>query len=566
MTAFETDIEFGDDPEPRKFSLRGRQPEWLETIDTDLPLHRKVLVVAPGGIGKSSIMGQLALRYHHRGLKTLVLANRDKLAHQTAGRISAETGIEVGIEMGEYHASPFDPIVVASVQTLGRMNRLTGFSPDNFGLLLCDECHFSMAAQYQRIMSYFHYGAESLDELWEPPVEYKPKALIAGFTATPYIGERRTLGDFYNHISVNYSYLEAVQEGWLVGPRQISIPIKVDLRKYKAKNTPTGMDFSSADLSEALEPIIEELADQCVSIGHDRKAMHFLPSVQCARMMSEALNRRGLESVYVSGECVDGDEKTDWFQAAGPGTSLCNAQIYGFGIDFPDVDCIGWFRATLSRAFYIQGIYRASRVLKGVVDGLDTAEERVAAIAASTKKDYLVIDPLFVHDRIDLLDAYDLYTDKPEVKEKMKAVGDLSPEAAEKAERDFLKSLAKEAKKHAKKKARIIDPLAWAISVGDETLVDWVPVTSWDSGSPTKGQLDFLARQGIDVSKITYKGMAQKIIGRVLNRMKLGLASAHQLSFLKQLGIADPDAPSMTAAEASAVIDKVLAEKRTRHE
>lgn len=558
MTAIE-EIDWLGEPALPTFQLRGRQQEWLDAIDADLPKYFKVLVVAPGGIGKSSLMGQLALRYAERGLKTLVLANRDRLAQQTAGRIRQETGLEVDIEMADSHASPYAPVVVASVQTLGRLNRLTGFATEHFGLVLADECHFALADQWQRVMKYFHHGDESLAEDWvEPaPGQYEPKALIAGFTATPYIGERRSLGQFFNHISVNYTYIEAVDDGWLVAPKQISIPVTADLRKYKARSTPNGMDFSAADLSEAMIPIIEGLADQVVKLAADRKAMHFLPSVECARMMSEALNRRGMPSVYVSGECVDGDDKTDWFRNAGMGTALANAQIYGFGIDFPDVNCIGWFRATLSKAFYIQGVYRASRILPGVIDGLSTAEERKAAIAGSAKPDYLIIDPLFVHDRIELCDAYDLFTDKPEVKQRMKE-DELSTEAAKRGERDFLAALEKEARKHARKKARVIDPLAWATSLSQEKLASYKPEKAWEMRPISAGQKQLLGRFHVDVSKVQNAGLANKMISIILTRSKAGLANPMQLDFLHRLGVSDEEASRMTEDEARNRIDGIL--------
>jgi superfamily II DNA or RNA helicase len=512
----------------------------------------------------TTLFAALAERFHARGFKTLVLENRDKLVRQTADRIHKETGIDVDVEMGSDHASPFAPIVVASVQTLGRVNRLTGFASDHFGLIVVDECHFSLADQFQRVMAYFHYGPDSLAEEWERPEDgtYQPVAKIAAFTATPDIGERRSLMDYYQYRSVNYSYLEAIEEGWLVRAVQESIPIKIDLRKYKAGSTPMGMDLKKADLEEAIIPIIEKLADQIVERAADRKTMAFLPSVQCAQMMADAIERRGLRSIFVSGECFDADEKANAFHAAGPGTVLCNAVIYAFGVDFPDVDCIAWFRATQSKAFYIQGLYRGSRVLPGVIDGLTTAEERKEAIAASAKPYFLVLDPLFVHDRIDLCDTYDLYTEKREVKEQMKAEGPPTPEAAEKAERDFIAALEKEAKKHARKQARTIDPVAWAVSIGDEVIANYVPQEQWEMREPSQPQIEFFQKNRIDYSKIKYRGLATKIIGRYVARLKMKLATAEQLSFLKQLGMNDQEAAKLNSRDAGKLIDAALAQKR----
>ncbi len=563
----EIDIDFGDTP-VRKFALRGRQPEWLETIWTDLNTWSRLLAVAPGGVGKTTLFAALAARAHQHGIRTLVLENRDRLTRQTADRIRKETGLQVDVEMGDQHAGPFAPIVVGSVQTLGRVGRLSGFDATHFGLIVPDEAHFSLAPQWARILRYFHYGAESLNSDWVEPLPgtYTPLAKVVGFTATPDIGEKKNLGEFYQHRSVDYSYLEAVNDGWLVGPVQKCIPVKIDLRKYKTAHTLSGNDFKVGDLSQALVPVIEELAEQILIHAENKKTIAFLPSVECARMMTEALTRMGMKAIFVSGECLDVDDKTEEFVASGPGTVLCNAVLYTYGVDFPDVDCIAWFRATISRAFYIQGIYRGTRVLPGIIDGLNTAEERRDAIAMSSKPNLLILDPMFVSDRIDLLDAYDLFTDKPKVKAIMKASGDVSPAAAEKAERDFLASLEKEAKKHARKKARTIDPLAWAVSIGDAALANWKPENSWDSGPPTQGQLDLLRRQGIDVSNIKYKGLANKLVGRLITRLNLKLATVQQLSFLQQLGMGEQECAKLTQKEATILIDRTLDEKKARRE
>lgn len=538
--------------------LRGRQAEWVDAIDADLDTYWRTLVVAPGGLGKTQLMGALAERWHHRGQRTLVLENRDRLVDQTANRFRTETGLSVDVERAADHASPFASIVVASVQTLCRVGRLTGFSPAHFDNVIVDECHFSLSPGYQRILRYFHYGQESLAEEWQPPKdgEYSPKAKIVGFTATPDIGERRSLMDFYQHRSVNYSYLEAVEDGWLVRAVQKCIPVKIDTRKLRVSSGPTGVDFNATQLSEMMIPVIEKLADQIVEHASDRKTMAFLPSVECARLMADAVDRRGLRSIFVSGECFDADEKADAFAAAGPGTVLSNAVIYAFGVDFPDVDCIAWFRATLSKAFYVQGIYRGTRVLPSVIDGLITPEDRLQAISASAKRDVLVLDPLFVSDRIDLIDTYDVYSPDDEAKAQMKRLGPPSPENAERAVRDTIKALEKAAKKEAWKKARTIDPIRFGLNIGDDALAHYVPQTPKDGGPLTPGQLGFFKRCRIDHTKIMCFGQAQLIIRRFLARHQLKLASPEQLSFLRQLGYHD-DASTLKASEASALIDKL---------
>lgn len=543
-----------------EFYLREYQSLWLEYIAADRQAgFTRMLVDAPGGCGKTTVFATLAKREVDSGGRVLVLENRDRLVEQTADRIRKETGLEVEIERADDMASPTARVVVASVQTLGRVNRLTGFPDNHFTLVIPDECHHSLAPQWRRIIRYFHYGEASLNEEWVCPDDgtYAPKATIVGFTATPDIGDKKNLGEIFHKFSARYSYLEAVNDGWLVGPITENIPVKVDLRKFKTGRTPNGSDFKPQDLTKTLIPIIEELAKQVVERAAKRKTIAFVPSIECARLLAEAIGRLGLKSIFVSGECLDVDEKTDDFARSGAGTVLCNAALYVEGADFPDIDCVAWFRATISRAFYIQGVYRGTRVLPGTVDGLGTAELRRAAIAASAKPNLLILDPLFVSDRIDLCDAYDLFTDKPEVKAKMKEEGKLTPEAAEKAERDFIAALEKAAKKHARKQARVINPLAWAVSLGDAKLATYVPETSMDARPVTPAQANLLRQHHIDVDKIGCFGLASKIIGTILTRHTLKLATVGQLDFLHKLGVPDEQAATMSAVEASKTIDAI---------
>ncbi len=561
------ECEFDDAPATRSFSLRDYQQEWFRCIAEDRKTFSRILLVAATGTGKTSIYAAVAAdEWGKKSGRTLILENRDKLVRQTANRIFKETGIETDIEMASEHASPFAPIVVASVQTLCRDARLISFEEGHFQLVVADESHHALSKSWQKVLNYFHYGAASLAEGWVAPVdgEYTPKSHVLGVTATPELGSKQSLAEFYQKQTAQYQYLNAVRDGWLVRPEMRSIPLSINLKGLRPGRTPNGSDYKPEELSERLIPVLEALAKQICQEAWDRKTICFTPSVECARILSDAINRNGLRGIFVSGECLDVDEKTEEYVQAGLGTVLCNCCLYTEGADFPDTSCIVVARATKSVGFYKQMIGRGTRVLPGVVDGLPTPDLRRTAIANSAKPNLLILDPLWISDRIDLCDAYDLFTDKPEVKVKMKDSGvPPSEESAREAERDLIKALEKEAKRHARKQARTIDPLAWAVSVGDAALANWVPETTWDSAPVTEGQISFLRKNGIDTSNLKYKGLASKIIGRVLARIKLGLATCHQLSFMHQLGLDEQTCATLTIAEATAVIDRTLKDKKS---
>jgi superfamily II DNA or RNA helicase len=487
--------------------------------------------------------------------RSLILENRQQLVEQTAKRIRDETGMEVDIEMGDHSASPYAQVVVASVASLGRINRLTAFSDNHFALVFADEAHNSVSNLFLRVMRYFHYGASSLAPEWVQPKdgEYQPHACIIGITATPDSHGKKNLGNFYQKFVDRYSYLQAIDDGWLVGIKEVNIPVKIDTRKFRKKTTGHGMDFSPEDESAAIIPIIEELAEQIVSLASNRKTMCFLPSKECAMLMTDALNRRGLKSLCVLGEHLDRDEKTDEFRDHGPGICLSLCAMFVEGTDFPDVDTVAWMRATLSPSFYKQGIYRCSRTLPGLVRDEMGAEGRRAAIAASSKPWSLVISPFFVSDKIDLMSVVDLFVDAG-LKGKMKRAPADFTDAAK--TRDFIKALEKAADKHQHRQPRTIDPITFSLSIGADRIAAFTPADG-DDKPATREELDLLLAFGIDTTKIKSSSQAQRLISTLRERDRLGLASPKALGQLTlRLGWPEEKASMMKAGQAGAIIGR----------
>lgn len=518
------DFELDDTPSRLGLQLlRGRQEEWVHAIESDLLHFSRLLVVAPGGVGKTTVMGVLAKRaWELYGLRTLVLENRDRLTEQTATRIRDETGLSVDVEKGDQRASPHAQIVVMCVQSGARIPRLTAFAPEHFGIVIPDECHLALSPSWLRIIRYFHYGADSLSDGWKKPADntYTPHCKVIGFTASPNLGDRRSLGEIFHHTSVNYSYLDAISEGWLVGMREENVPVKIDTRKFRRTKNQEGAAFNVQDQNAALLPIIRELAAQIPAMAADKKGIAFVPSVEIARAMTEALVDLGVNATFVSGECIDKNSKTDTFAAAGPGAWLVNCCLYTYGVDFPGVDAVAIFGAIISKVKYIQSLYRGTRVLPGVLKEGMTQEQRLAAIAASKKTHLLVISPFFISDRIDICEPFDMFADRDETSKKAKKPPrDLTDPAKI---RDYIAALEKAADPHRNKQARTIDPVKFSLSIGDDKMA----ALAAQGGSPvTRAELDALLALGYDTTKITTTEHAQRAISTARERDRLKLAS-----------------------------------------
>ncbi len=503
------------------FTLRSYQREWVEATHRERANgFTRLLLDAVGGSGKTSFAGHIALEAWQTGGRTLILENRQQLVEQTAERIRNETGLECDIEMDSHRASPHAAVVVASVASLGRHPRLTGFSDTHFAYVFADEAHNSTANLFLRIMRYFHYGAASLAEGWVAPKdgEYRPLCTVIGITATPDTHGKRNLGNFYQKFVARYSYLQAIEDGWLVGIREHNIPVRIDTRKFRKKATGHGMDFSEADETAAIIPIIEELAAQIVTLASTRKTMCYLPSKECVMLMCAALNRRGLKSLAVLGDSIDKTVDTETFHAHGPGICLCRCAMYVEGFDAPSCDTVAWFRATISPSFYKQGIFRCSRALPGLVKGEMGADGRRAAIAASSKPWSMVISPFFVSDKIDIMGVVDLFVD-PSIKSAKKGPTDFTDAAKL---RDYIKALEKAADKHAHKQPRTFDPVAMSVSLG---IPQYEPQNAQEAAPATKEEKDYLLSQNMDTTKPMTSGQAQVLIARLRLREANKLAS-----------------------------------------
>ena len=131
---------------PSKLTLRGYQVAAHEAVMNGFIEFRKQLLVQPTGGGKTVQFAHLAAALQPK--RTLVLAHREELIMQAVDKIHRCTGLMADVEMGEHHARPTAPVVVASVQTLARTTRRERWARDHFGLIVVDEAHHILADSY----------------------------------------------------------------------------------------------------------------------------------------------------------------------------------------------------------------------------------------------------------------------------------------------------------------------------------------------------------------------------------------------------------------------------------
>ena len=324
---------------------------------------------------------------------------------------------------------------------------------------------------------------------------------------------------YFNSLAYEYSLRQAVSDGYLCNLKALTVPISIDMSSVKVK---VG-DFEVNSIAETLEPYLPGIARAIKEYAGDRKVVVFLPLVSIAQEFMEILKNEGLDAREVNGNSSDRKETLDWFDKAGPGSVLCNAMLLTEGWDCPSVDCVVVLRPTKIRSLYVQMIGRGTRPAPG-------------------KKDLLILDFLWMSQKHDLCKPADLSTDTTEDKETVTKQSvdeeiDLFDAASDAVEARRRK-LAEELAANQWKKAKLIDPLQWFVSIGDMGLADYEPMFDREKEPATERQVKTLENNGIDPTGMC-KGQASQIIDRIINRRAAGLATAKQVMCLERKGYKD---------------------------
>lgn len=360
----------------------------------DQTTTRSALLVAATGLGKTAMMAGLARNWPTG--RVMVVSHRFELNQQAIGELERICGEDVDLEQADYHAdmrSDRHRIVVASVQTLNSRRkgrtRMQKFRPSDFGLLMVDEAHRAAARSYRRVFEYF---------------KQNPNLRIVGVTATPDRLDGVGLGRVFNVAASDLNILWGVESGWLCEPVQKFVRVDgLDLSEVRtvAGDLDKKQLARLVEIEENLHAMAKPIVDVC---GRDKQAIVFAASVRQAHRLAELIRdyrfrtfgECGMEAaVSLDGTLSPQDPRRRSIVRSfkdGRIQYLVNMGVATEGFDAPNVRVIAIGRPTKSRSLFTQMVGRGGRPLPGVVDNLPTAGERRAAIYASDKPHFTVLD------------------------------------------------------------------------------------------------------------------------------------------------------------------------------
>lgn len=287
--------------------------------------------------------------------------------------------------------------------------------------------------------------------------DQNPKSRRNGITATPKRGDGVSIGDrMFPGIALDYPLYSptkpcAVGDGYAVPYVQKYIQVEGVDFKSLAK---LGEDFDEAELERKLgeEKTLASLVVPLLDLVGDRSTLIFSPGVEMAKDVARFINARspclcpcgkvkwqpvkligdgagcecgrlcdpadvirpGPYAIEIDGNTPESERKQVYRDHQGKKfqfLSVCGLCREGY--NDPNVACVAVFRPVSKKASSLaeQMKGRGCRPLRGLVDGLETAEERLTAISQSAKAHCLIVDLVGITGLADCASTVQIYAE-----------------------------------------------------------------------------------------------------------------------------------------------------------
>lgn len=292
--------------------------------------YKRIVVQAATGAGKTHISSKMCQLAYQKGTPTLFIAHRRRLIEQKGERLMA-FGVPYGVLMAGEKRRGSELIQVASRDTLlSRTCRNHWLSPPPAKLVIVDECHNAMAAEYQHLLSLY------------------PEATIIGLTATPARSDGRGLGGYFQILECCVPTSRLIDEGHLV-PVKVFAPCK-----EKGKRVLCG------------DPVAHWLKH-----ARGRPTVAFLSRVAASLALVAAFKARGVTAEHIDSHTEDKErDKIVWRVQTGQTQVVCNVGIWTEGVDIPCLSCCILMRLSGSYVLYAQAVGRVMRAFPGKKDAV----------------------------------------------------------------------------------------------------------------------------------------------------------------------------------------------------
>ena len=319
--------------------LRPYQNDIIKSLRTTLGKHRRTILCAPTGAGKTIMFTYLISEHLKRGGNVLVLTHRTELLKQS-GSSFQKFGLSPEFIVAGSKPDLSAKLHVCMVETLERRKEAYNEFILSKSLVVIDEAHLNI---FTKIL---------------PSIS--PKAYVIGATATPERKGRTTpsLDEFYTGIVQRIDTPQLIEQGFLSTAKTYGMPIS--LKGIKRR----GNDYDTSEYYEENKTYIG-VVKNWKRLCEGKKTILFASNVKSSKRVCEEFNASGYPARHIDGNTPQNEreETLEWFNKT-PDAIVCNCGILNAGFDQPDIESVILYRATTSLPLYLQMCGRGSRTTK----------------------------------------------------------------------------------------------------------------------------------------------------------------------------------------------------------
>ena len=322
----------------KKLQLYPIQDFIIDACREEMKHHKKIILQAATGLGKTIIATWMAREAYKKNLKILFVCDRISLINQTS-EVFSDYGLLHGIYQADNpNYAPDLPIQIGSIQTLARRKQR------EYDFIILDEIH-SFFKAHEKLLS------------------HNPDAFFLGLSATPYT---KGLGKYFDKHIEPVPMRQLINDGYLCD-FEIYGPDTIDLSGVR---TVAG-EYKPDDLSKAADKphLVADVVETWQRLSKGLKTIVFAVDVAHARHLEKEFKSQGINAREINGymqkEGDTGANKIIQDFRDNKIKVLISVEMLTKGFDVPDVRCIVFATATKSCIKWIQACGRGLRVFPG---------------------------------------------------------------------------------------------------------------------------------------------------------------------------------------------------------
>ena len=273
--------------------------------------HRRQIIVAPTGAGKTYLGLRIAHEALTKGRRALFVCDRTALIDQTSARAD-EYGLTAHgvVQANHWRRDNLMPFQIASIQTISAR----GYWPES-DVIIIDEAHTQYSAWVEHLK--------------------KTSAAVVGLTATPC---SRGLGLSFTNM-VNAATMRALTEEGILVPMRILSCTKPDMSGAAT----SGGEWTDRAAAEREALIVGDVVAEWIKYGEHRKTIAFGADIAYCTMLAQRFNEAGICADTFTSETTPAERAVLLAEFNKPNSAirvLISVEALAKGFDVQDIGCV----------------------------------------------------------------------------------------------------------------------------------------------------------------------------------------------------------------------------------